>query len=129
MDQREIEHMFITAVKSFWDEGMRSSKSQTGRYFKASDVLARLTPEQVDNAREIVRKPRHDPLRAVALALSYMTGGPFNYNGKVCYVDKYASDGSTVYRFVEKDNPEHKNYTTEEYIIGNSKCYRFVEIE
>ena len=128
MNQRENEQLFITKVKDLWDEGMRSSKSATGRYFKASDLLGKLSQEEIDNAKELVRKTRHDSLRTLAMTLSYMTGKAFNHGGKVCYLDKYTSDGSTVYRFEEKNNPDNKSYTTESYVIGNSKCFRFVEL-
>lgn len=127
MNQQENEHAFIIRVKRLWDEGVRSSKSVTGRYFKASDMANHMSAEEMDVAKGVIRKPRHEPTRAVALALSYMTGKVFTHGDKTCYLDKYAVDGTTVYRFEERDSSTQK-YAVEEYDLCGKKCYKFVKL-
>lgn len=101
MDQIQMEYFVLTAVKDMWDQGMRNSKSPTGRFFTATDVTMRGNGELYNIANQSNHRQRDDDSKAIGRCLTRLSGLKFKHNGITSYVDKYVVGGVTVYRFVE----------------------------
>ena len=98
----EAKHSFLDFALKEWLGGMRSEHSKTGKYFRATDIMYRISPESEQETwvNTLSKRPRHDLSVRVGVSLSNVKEYPFvGPDGKTWRLESFISDKRAAYQF------------------------------